>query len=451
MALNGANDLPAVMIVGGGLGGLLLGILLESINIPFHIFERATEVQPHGEAVTVGPNILPVFEQLGLLQEIEAVSAPCPTMDFYGADMKKIGVTDLSAHKQIFGYDNLLCTRSRFYDILRGRIPPRRISYGKRVLRTEEKNDKIYIYCSDGTSYEGDILVGADGANSSVRQSLYKRMERDGHLPKSDSENSTTTYVSMVGVADIADTNKFPQVKDSLSHYSQVLGKDSRSWGVFSVTDNQVCWGLSSQLNQAQAKELPFRNSDSTPESNGAMLKEFRDLPCPWGGTMGEIFDATSPTLISKVFLGEKLFKTWYHGRTVLIGDACHKMLHGAGQGAVNAMQDAVVLANCIYKMVDTSLENITAAFQDYYTERYHRADKHSKRGNVITKAFSSQTWPERVARQVLMNFVPNWIHQKAFIKSFEYRPQIEWLAHAPNRGTGKVLSQTRSIRSRIC
>jgi len=51
------------------------------------------------------------------------------------------------------------------------------------------------------------------------------------------------------------------------------------------------------------------------------MIKEYQDRPCPWGGTMGEIIEATPKNLISKVFLEEKFFKTWYHGRTVLIGD----------------------------------------------------------------------------------------------------------------------------------
>lgn len=44
-------------------------------------------------------------------------------------------------------------------------------------------------------------------------------------------------------------------------------------------------------------------------------------MPCPWGGTIGEMIEDTPSHLISKVFLEEKNFKTWYNGRTVLIGD----------------------------------------------------------------------------------------------------------------------------------
>lgn len=90
---------------------------------------------------------------------------------------------------------------------------------------------------------------------------------------------------------------------------------------MFNVADNQICWGLSVQLSETEAKEQQFRNSEWGPESNEAMLSEFQDLPIPWGGTMGDIFEATPKQLISKVFLEEKMFKTWYHGRTVLLGD----------------------------------------------------------------------------------------------------------------------------------
>lgn len=78
---------------------------------------------------------------------------------------------------------------------------------------------------------------------------------------------------------------------------------------------------LSKQLSVGEAKDQIFRNSEWGPETNEAMLKEFQDLSCPWGGKMGEIFEDTPKELISRVFLEEKLFKTWYHGRTVLIGD----------------------------------------------------------------------------------------------------------------------------------
>jgi len=63
------------------------------------------------------------------------------------------------------------------------------------------------------------------------------------------------------------------------------------------------------------------------------MIKEFQDMPCPWGGTVGEMIEDTPKHLISKVFLEEKNFTAWYYGRTVLIGD-------GKGNDESNSYRD---------------------------------------------------------------------------------------------------------------
>jgi len=74
-----------------------------------------------------------------------------------------------------------------------------------------------------------------------------------------------------------------------------------------------------------------FRNSEWGPEAAQSMCKEVRDFRLPGGVnndlTMGELIDNTPPHLISKVMLEEKLFETWYHGRTVLIGDGKRTVL----------------------------------------------------------------------------------------------------------------------------
>ncbi|KAF8925523.1 hypothetical protein BGZ58_000736 [Dissophora ornata] len=95
------SDAPCVLIVGGGLGGLMLALLLEQIDVPYHVFERASELRALGSIMTLGPNILPVFEQLGLLHEIEKISKPCSSLDMYDGNMKKIGSIDLSDHKAV--------------------------------------------------------------------------------------------------------------------------------------------------------------------------------------------------------------------------------------------------------------------------------------------------------------------------------------------------------------
>ncbi|KAI1317163.1 hypothetical protein EDD11_008954 [Mortierella claussenii] len=304
---------PFVLIIGAGLGGLTLGTLLEQLGHPYHIFERAKEVRPLGSAMALGANILPVFEQLGLLEDLKQMSLPVFSLDIYRSNMKLFGSVTLPSRKAT-GYDDYVLERSRLYELLRSKISPDNITMGKKVLQTVEKDDKIVIHCSDNTTYKGDILVGADGAYSGVRQSLYKRMDEQGLLPKKDREDLAVANVCMVGVAVPKNPAKYEQIQEERAHFSTTLGDNSKV--------------------------------------------------SPWGGSMGDIIQDTPKELISKVFLEEKMFITWHHGRTVLIGD-----------GAVNAMEDAVVLANCIYALTDYTEGNVSAAFEDYYRQRFERAN----------------------------------------------------------------------------
>ncbi|KAF9343043.1 hypothetical protein BGX26_006377 [Mortierella sp. AD094] len=270
-------------------------------------------------------------------------------------------------------------------------------------------------------------------------------MNDKGILPKSDLENFSIGTVLMVGVAKPENPDKYPQFKDGFSRFLTVIGSsktNNKNWSALVTPGNEICWSIAQLLSESEAKDQQFRNSEWGSESNETWIKEAQDYICPLGGTMGEIIDATPKHLISKVFLEEKMFKTWYHSRTVLIGDACHKMLPAGGFGATNAMQDAVVLANCIYNMPDKSPESITRAFKEYYAQRFDRAEWHLQRSADMNKVLFGQKWAEKLLRHIMFNYVPNSILRKEAAKSFVHRPQIAWLPLVKNYGTAPANSQ---------
>ncbi|KAF9355360.1 hypothetical protein BGX26_006676 [Mortierella sp. AD094] len=445
--------IPTVLIVGAGLGGLMLGAILESAKISYHILERATELRPLGtqflfttftelgSAIALFGNILPVFEQLGIYEELKSVSLPHISSDFFDAKLKDLGSILVDDHKIICGYDIQVSARPKLHDILLRKVPTHKISIGKKVLRTREQNDRVTVYCSDGTEYECSILVGADGAYSAVRQSMYKELEEEGNLPLGDKDAFSIGYIAMVGVSDPPIPEKYPQLSDkNRTHFCTVLGENSDSCYVVTAPDNQICWGIQIQLPKGKAIEQQFRNSEWNPESTDTMFDQYQDFPCAFGGTMKDIFDATPRNLISKVFLEEKVFQTWYHGRSVLIGDACHKLLPGAGQGAVMAMKDAVVLANCLHSMRDKSDKSIKTAFANYYRQRYTEADNTTKNSAVSTRIMFGHKWSDRLLRKFVIHYMPRWIKYKDLENRLASSPQISWLPQVGIRGSGHVL-----------
>lgn len=123
------------------------------------------------------------------------------------------------------GYDYIVFSRPELYNLLLAQIDADRIHFGKRIVSIKDKADEgIEIHCSDNSSYTGDILVGADGAYSAVRQGIYKDLEEKGKLPSSDAQGLKMGYINIVGTTDPLDEEKYPRLKDNFTHFHFIIG-----------------------------------------------------------------------------------------------------------------------------------------------------------------------------------------------------------------------------------
>lgn len=81
---------PKVLIAGAGIAGLFMGVLLEKAGIEYEIFERSGQVRSLGSAVGLGFNVMPVMDQLGLLEELKSISKPIEGTTIFKEDMEVI-------------------------------------------------------------------------------------------------------------------------------------------------------------------------------------------------------------------------------------------------------------------------------------------------------------------------------------------------------------------------
>ncbi|KAF9314432.1 hypothetical protein BG006_003939, partial [Podila minutissima] len=332
------------------------------------------------------------MEQLGLYEDLLKIALPISSTILYKESMKKIIEFFPEESKKILGYDVRVFPRPELYDLLLSKVPKEKILFGKKVMSILQNKEGAMIRCSDNTSYHGDIIVGADGAYSGVRQSLYKQLSDENKLPVSDAEQMAVNFSMLVGTTDSLEPEKYPLNPDSSSTFSFMIGDKGNpyTWSTFSVHGNKICWGVQVQLSPRAAEDESFRNSEWGPEANEAIIKDVYNFNTPHG-KLGEFIDQTPKDRISRVFLEDKLFSTWHHRRTVLIGDACHKLLPSAGQGAVTAMQDAVVLANCIYEMASANIENVEAALADFRLQRYEHVKIQYEKSKANAKIIYGQ------------------------------------------------------------
>jgi len=97
----------------------------------------------------------------------------------------------------------------------------------KKVLSFLQGENGVMIRCSDDSTYEGDILVGADGAYSAVRQHLYSVLKKETRLPASDEKPLPYKCVCLVGQTNILDPEEFPDLKLPLGQFLSVIGDNN--------------------------------------------------------------------------------------------------------------------------------------------------------------------------------------------------------------------------------
>ncbi|KAG0062483.1 hypothetical protein BGZ89_010621 [Linnemannia elongata] len=426
---------PKVLIVGAGLGGLTLGAILQKTDIPYEIFERAAEVKPLGSGITLNATVAPLMRQLGIYDEFVAMSNIVPAVQV-GNEEREIQFSFSNYFDEAttrFGAETRLLPRPKLYDLFHRQVPKERIHMSKKILSTTQGGNGILIRCSDGTEYEGDILVGADGAHSAIRQNLYEQLKKDKKLPSSDDVPLPFSTICLVGQTKPLTPSEIPLLAADKCQLIRIVGEDKPyAWNTFTTTQSTLCWSIVRFLDEESSKlHDSFRNSEWGPEAAEAMCEEVRDFPIIAGGdtklTIGDLIDWSPKEYISKVMLEEKVFKTWYGCRTVLMGDACHKLNPSGGAGAVNAMHDATVLANYINALpLHPVVDEIERAFESYRAERIEWVERAFNTSQMLQALVAKGLKPMLV--RFMMKNMPEFLKRRAAEQMYSCRPQLAFL-----------------------
>ncbi|KAF9898971.1 hypothetical protein BX616_003402 [Lobosporangium transversale] len=202
---------------------------------------------------------------------------------------------------------------------------------------------------------------------------------------------------------------------------------------------NRLSWAVIHNVPRAEALEGEARLSEWGPEASSEMIEFVRHQRSPLKGkTLGDIIDMTDKSLISKIALEEKYFQTWYHGRVVLLGDACHKVVPSAGLGANLAILDGVHLCNLLVDMPSPTRENISLIFENYFEKRSKIAQDALNNARQFGKIMSNKGIMADVVRKVFLNYIPDWMTRWSNAQRLQYRPQLHFLPEVPDRGSSK-------------
>ncbi|KAG0235858.1 hypothetical protein BGW41_000650 [Actinomortierella wolfii] len=426
-----------VLIVGAGLGGVMLAACLEKAGVSYTVFERAQKVKPLGSAMSLNPSIFPVFKQLGIYDEFIRLSVPVKTATSYTPTYKIVQQLDFTFVKERFGGYLQIIDRPALYNLLASLVPAEKILYGKKVMSVEQNAEGVMIRIADGTTYHGDVLVGADGAYSAIRQSIYKILKEKGELPEEDNTAPPYNTLCVVGVTRPLPPEIVDASDDECRCVSITYDNLPYMSLCFTAKGRRSEWMVLQHSGEYKTRdEERFRNSEWGPEASQSLCDAVRDLPSPFGKgqTLGSLIDNTDKEGISKVMLEEKLYKTWHYGRTVLLGDACHKFFPAAGQGAVTAMLDALTLANVLEACPTNHIDDVKRCLEAYVEEQFPIAEQAYATSTSVGAGWKRDF--KGFITRLVTRILPDFIKKSLYGKPLHNRPQLAFLPYVEPTGS---------------
>ncbi|KAI8065538.1 hypothetical protein BC940DRAFT_320639 [Gongronella butleri] len=370
-----------VLIVGGGVGGLTAALSLAKAGIDYIVLEGRPDFAPTlGASIGMQPSGLRVLDQLGIVESIEKVTVP--------ADQGVIHRKDGSVHLKlmlerintIFGYYFTFTTRQLLLQLMYDAVPDKsKLLPNKKVKVIQDTKDGVIIETTDGAMYKGDMVIGADGVHSIVRDHIFNAIGEEKALK--EKKRMTATYSCIYGISD-----PVPGIQPGENH---IVFRNGSSFLIASGKGGIAYWFLFEKMERTyQYNEIPRFSAQDT----DAAARKYMDSQVTGKVTFGDIYARCQSAI--KVPLEEALYKHWHHGRCVLVGDAVHKMTPNGGQGGNSAIESVAVLTNELKRMLDAqqlstrhpTKQQLAATFERYQKKREKRVKSILKFANNMTR-----------------------------------------------------------------
>ncbi|WP_276258374.1 FAD-dependent monooxygenase [Haloglomus litoreum] len=339
---SGGTEAPAIAIVGGGICGLTTALALERRGRSPTVYEAADAYGPVGAGILLQTNAMLVLDRLGVAERVREAGVALDGGGLRapgGEFMTRFDLDDLERRE--FGYGFVAVHRADLLDILRSALETE-VRTGKDCVDVVG-TDPPTVHFDDGSTATPDLLVGADGIDSTVRDAVAPEV-----TPR---PLDAVAYRALVDL-DIPDPYR-------------TRGFEVWDYGTYTggspVDEDRFYWF-------ATAPE-PLTDGAASPEATEAALRDrLGDAPEP----LPAVLDGLDPADLVVTDLRDlPALDSWSRDRVVLAGDAAHAMLPFAGQGAAQAIEDGLALADALAGHTDHG-----RAFAAYEGERRPRADR---------------------------------------------------------------------------
>lgn len=305
-----------VLIAGGGIGGLATAIALQHIPVKIRVFERASEMRAVGAGLTLWPNAVSILQHLGLGEALASRGMPYRRATirlFNGETLSEPPIEAII--ERVGGIVPQTIHRADLQAALLSALPSDTISLGAQATDYQQDESGVTLYLADGEKVHGDLLIGADGLHSVLRSKV---------VPTASLRFASYTTWRAV--------TQF-QSNETLF---ESWGPGQRL-GFVPLADGRIYWFAT--------KNTAQRGNEGTTERKRTILNWFEH----WHEPIPSVIKATveQDILRNDIYDLEPL-PHWGDRRVTLLGDAAHALTPDLGQGAAQALEDAILLARSI-------------------------------------------------------------------------------------------------------
>jgi 2-polyprenyl-6-methoxyphenol hydroxylase-like FAD-dependent oxidoreductase len=380
------------LIIGGGIAGPVAALSLQRAGIESEIAEARDTFDEYASSwLIMAGNGLNVLKTLGLDSAVAAEGSPIPRMVLSSGSGKRFGEVSNGARPGIAA-PSMVVKRGALSRILREEAMRRgvKVTSGKKLQGIEVADGQSAVATfANRDSAEGSFLIGADGIHSRVRQFINPSAPEP-------------TYTGMMSVGGFSGA-RLPPTPDTLH---LVFGRRAFT-GYHINPSGEASWFVT--FPQAEPPDRAAVNQIGSDEWRRRALDLLReDLP-----VIQEIV-GTTERITGYPIYDIPTQPIWSKGPAVLAGDAIHAVSPTAGQGASLAMEDALVLAQCL-----RDIPVLGQAFATYDRLRRGRVER------VVKYARNLGTW------QAMTNPVQIWMWESLmpfFLKRSDNPAALDWL-----------------------
>ncbi|WP_215545180.1 FAD-dependent monooxygenase [Amycolatopsis sp. CA-230715] len=311
-----------VAIVGAGIGGLAAAAALVRAGCAVEVYEQAPALREVGVGLHLGPNGSRLLYRWGLGDRIRAVASTPEAMEVRHAGDGRVLVRQPMGDEwtEKFGAPYHTVHRVDLHRILAAEVPSENVHLGRELVDFAEDADGVSLRFADGTTATADVLVGADGVHSRIRRA-----------------------VAGPDVPVFSGTSAFRGVLES-SRLSGASGEVMSMW--VGGRARLLCYPVRGGDLTTFVVIVPDESWD---RESWSAAGDPADLAAALDGWPPAVSAITEVREVRRWALYDREpLESWGGGRVTLLGDAAHPMLPHHGQGASQAIEDAVALARCV-------------------------------------------------------------------------------------------------------